>query len=60
MSHAGHRAGGRDKKLLEELRRLGVTPGEEAVGCGKMLDNIYDALSAQLRDAIAKLEPALK
>jgi hypothetical protein len=46
--------------LLEELRRLGVAPGEEAVGCGKMSDNIYDALSAQLRDAIAKLEAALK
>jgi hypothetical protein len=46
--------------LLEELRRFGVTPGEEAVGCGKMLDNIYDAPSAQLRDAIAKLEAALK
>jgi hypothetical protein len=46
--------------LLEELRRFGVTPGEEAVGCGKILDNIYDAPSAQLRDAIAKIEAALR
>ncbi len=54
-----HKAGDRTKNLTKELERFGVTRDEEASGYGKVLDRIYDALSAQLSEASAKIGAAL-
>ena len=51
-----HRAGDRNKKLVEELERFGVAPGEEVAGYGRILDKIYDALSVELGAVCSKIE----
>jgi hypothetical protein len=50
-----HKAGDRNKRLQDELERFGVAPGEVAAGYGKILDHIYDLLTAELREATAKI-----
>ena len=54
-----HKAGDRNKRLQDELERFGITPGEEAGGYGKILDQVYDLLIAELREATAKVTGAL-
>jgi hypothetical protein len=50
-----HKTENAHKKLMEELKRFGVTAGQEAAGYGKILDGIYDALYAQLNEATSKI-----
>jgi len=52
---ADHKTGERHANLMKELARFGVSPGEEASGYGKILDDVYDALAAQLRESAAKI-----
>jgi hypothetical protein len=53
-----HRGNDRDRKLRGELKRFEVKPGEEASGYGKILDRVYDALSAELTRVIGDIEQA--
>jgi hypothetical protein len=50
-----HKADDRHKRLQDELKRFGIVTGEEAEGYGRILDQIYDLLIAELREAIAKV-----
>ena len=54
-----HKASDRSLRLQNELERFGITPGEEAAGYGKILDQIYDRLAAELREATAKIAAVL-
>jgi len=53
-----HKTGDRDKTLAEELKRFGIAFGEGAAGYGKVLDQIYDSLLAELREANARIDAA--
>jgi len=50
-----HKGGDRNKRLQDELKRFGVEPGDAAAGYGRILDGIYDALSAELWEVAAKI-----
>jgi hypothetical protein len=52
-----HKANDRNQKLQDELKRFGIKPGQEGPGYGKILDQIYDALSVELAEAATKIEP---
>jgi hypothetical protein len=54
----GHTSSERDKKVLEELKRFDIRAGEESAGYGKILDRVYDALSAELAEVSAKIKSA--
>lgn len=54
----GHRASDQAKELQDELKRFAIKPGEEASGYGKILDRVYDALSAELAEVTTKINLA--
>lgn len=56
---AGHKAEGTRANLMNELDRFGITPGEESTGYGRILDTVYDLLSAQLQEVATKIEAAI-
>lgn len=55
-----HKAGDTDKSLKEELKRFGVTPGEEVAGYGKILDHIYDILAEEIQAVAQRLVAPLR
>ena len=54
-----HKASDREKRLQAGLERFGIASGETAAGFGKILDQIYDLLIDELREAAAKITAAL-
>jgi hypothetical protein len=53
-----HKIDGQHRKAMEELKRFGISAGEEVGGYGKIMDKIYDALAIQLREITEKLRNA--
>ena len=54
-----HKGSDRDQKLQAELKRFGIKPGEEGSGYGKILDRIYDTLSAEIVEVTTKIDGSL-
>jgi hypothetical protein len=54
-----HKASDRDQKLQGELKRFNIKPGQEGSGYAKILDHVYDALSAELAEITTKIESAV-
>jgi hypothetical protein len=53
-----HKANDRNQKLQVELKRFGIKPGQENPGYGRILDQVYDSLSAELAEIATKIESA--
>jgi hypothetical protein len=53
-----HDVDDRNKRPQEELKRFGVTAGEETAGYGQILDRIYDLLLTELNEAADKFNDA--
>jgi hypothetical protein len=51
-TNSGHSS---NKLLQDKLEKFGVVPGEEVSGYGKILDQVYDQLFAELHEATDKI-----
>jgi hypothetical protein len=50
-----HKASDLNQALQKQLKRFDIQPGQEAPGYGKILDQVYDTLTAELTTATAKI-----
>lgn len=54
-----HKAGNLAKELQNELERFDILPDEAAGGYGRVLDSLYDRITADLSQITAKIKAAL-